>query len=82
MRLHARLIGILAAGLTAQAYSGIPDNPREVRRVPGDSQDIVLSGGQRRRTRSIERENYWLMATPLKPATPIGLDVAATVRSP
>jgi hypothetical protein len=29
-----------------------------------------------------ERENYWLIATPLKPAAPIGLDVAAGVRSP
>ena len=29
-----------------------------------------------------ERDNYWLIATPLKAATPIGLDVAAEVRSP
>jgi NhaP-type Na+/H+ or K+/H+ antiporter len=42
----------------------------------------LLPSGQRRRARSIERENYSVMATPLKLATPVGLDVAAGARSP
>jgi peroxiredoxin len=47
MRIHARLIALLAAVLTVQAFGGIPDNPREVRPLSVGARAPEFSGRTR-----------------------------------
>lgn len=55
----------------------LPDVGRERR-----FSNVRLAGGQCPPGKTHEGENYSLMATPLKLATPIGFDVVTGVRSP